>query len=450
VARGGDDDRSALVTVGAPRALVLGGGVAGIAAAFGLRDRGFAVTLLESRGWLGGRAFSSADRGTGRELDNGPHVLLGCYRDFRALLRRLGTEDGCAAARTLTVAYRSAGGAAARLRLSRAPVPLALPFALRRPPWGATARWRALRGLLGALRAAPAEWTLDEWLRRRGQLGAPAAWLWAPLCRAIMNVGPASASAALFLATLREAFGGGAAAGAFLVPRQPWGRVLGGPARARLGAAGVQVRCGARVLAFLHRDGAIAAVRLGDGAELPVGAGDLVVSALPWHALAALLPAGAPFAALCGSPIVSAHFALAGDGSAPPDDGPITALVDGAPFHFLYRAPDARRGEFALIAGGSPELDGVGTAAIEQAARAQLRRHYPEFTAAAAGEVRIRKEARATFVAAPGSERLRPQPGPLPGGPRNLLVCGDWTATGLPSTLEGAARSATAMLAALG
>jgi squalene-associated FAD-dependent desaturase len=438
------------VTGGALRALVLGGGVAGIAAAFGMRDRGFAVTLLESRGWLGGRAFSSADRGAGRELDNGPHVLLGCYREFRALLRRLGTENECAAARTLTVAYRTAGGAAARLLLSRAPVPLALPCALWSPPWGATARWRALRGLLAALRAAPAEWTLAEWLRRRGQLGAPAAWLWAPMCRAIMNVEPASASAALFLATLREAFGGGAAAAAFLVPRQPWGRVLGEPARARLAAAGVQVRCGARVREFRHRDGAIAAVRLGDGNELPVAAGDLVVSALPWHALAALLPAGAaPFAALGGSPIVSAHFALAGDGSAPPDDGPITALVDGAPFHFLYRAPGARRGEFALIAGGSRELDGVGTGAIEQAARAQLGRHYPEFAADAAGEVRIRKEARATFVAAPGTERLRPRPGPLPGGPRNLLVCGDWTATGLPSTLEGAARSASAMFAAL-
>jgi predicted NAD/FAD-dependent oxidoreductase len=64
--------------------------------------------------------------------------------------------------------------------------------------------------------------------------------------------------------------------------------------------------------------------------------------------------------------------------------------------------------------------------------------------------VRIRKEQRATFVAAPDSARARPRPGLLANGPTNLFVCGDWTATGLPATLEGAARSAASLLERLG
>jgi hypothetical protein len=64
--------------------------------------------------------------------------------------------------------------------------------------------------------------------------------------------------------------------------------------------------------------------------------------------------------------------------------------------------------------------------------------------------VRIRKEQRATFLAAPGTAARRPRPGRLPGGPTNLRLCGDWTATGLPATLEGAARSAEIMLREFG
>jgi hypothetical protein len=66
----------------------------------------------------------------------------------------------------------------------------------------------------------------------------------------------------------------------------------------------------------------------------------------------------------------------------------------------------------------------------------------------AGATVRVRKEQRATFVAAVGSAAARPAPGRLPGGPDNLLVCGDWTDTGLPATLEGAARSAECAVAA--
>jgi hypothetical protein len=171
------------------------------------------------------------------------------------------------------------------------------------------------------------------------------------------------------------------------------------------------------------------------------------VSALPWFALHDLLPAIAPGLGLMqSSPIVSAYFETMADADALPDDGPVVALVDGDPFHFVLRTPGANARRFAVLSGGNRVFDGMDTAAIAAAARAQLERHYRGWSGERA-VVRIRKERHATFVAAPGSSPSRPRPGALPGGPHNLRVCGDWTATGLPATLEGAARSAEMMLA---
>lgn len=432
------------------RAFVLGGGVAGLTAAFGLRDRGYDVVLLESRGWLGGRAFSSRDAATGWMLDNGPHVMLGCYRAMRALLQRLGTEDGFQQDRTLTMAYRGLDGRLARLVLARLPVPLAMPFALLRLPFGIGARLRALRGMTAVLRAAPKSWTLGEWLRRRGQTGAPDAFFWRPLCRAVMNVEPDDVAAEDFLVTLREAFLGSAAHAAFWVPKRPWSELVGGPAAKALAAAGVVVRTGARIAALPRKDGAIVAIELVTGERVALAPDDLVVSALPWHALQALVPlSGMARAPLQSSPITSAFVETLAGAATLPDDGPVTALVDGDPFHFVLRTPGGDPRRFALLSGGSRAFDGKSVDAIAAMARAQIARHYPGWNGLEGAVVRIRKEQHATFVAAPGSAVGRPAPERPADGARNLRLCGDWTATGLPATLEGAARSAERMLQGL-
>ena len=437
------------MTVPPRRAFVLGGGVAGLTAALGLRERGLQVTLLESRGWLGGRAFSFVDHATGARLDNGPHAMLGCYGAMRRLLRALGTEELFQRGRSLTVAYRTAKGHASRLRLWPLPVPVAMPWALAAVPLGFGGKLRAVRGLLGVLQGALADETVASWLSRCGQLGTPDAFFWRPLCRAIMNVEPADASAQLFLATLREAFTGSAAAGAFWLPKRPWGEIVGDAAQRELPRRGVEVRLHARVVLLETVGGRVAGIALGDGERLAVGAGDVVVSAMPWQALGKLL-GEPPFASLQSSPIVSIWFKFAAPPAAVPDEGSMVALVDGEPFHFLFRRPGAPLTEFWLLAGGNRAFDGMRVDAIEQAARAQLARHYPGFGIDPVAQVRVAKEARATFVPSPAALRMRPLPGRLAGGPANLLVAGDWTACGLPSTLEGAARSGEAVVRQVG
>lgn len=433
------------------RAHVIGAGVAGLHAALLLADRGFEVALHEARPRLGGRAFTLPRERGGMECDNGPHVILGCYRDFRQLLRRIGSEHCFEFAPALHVAYRRADGRASALTLSRLPIPVAMPLALARTGMTLGARLRALRGMVGVLLGCAPDLTLQQWLDRSGQHGDPAALLWVPLCRALMNAEPAEVQARIFLRTLREAFRFGAAGGAIALPRTTWGEVLDGPAVAALGRAGVALHTGSRITGIEVRDGAVCNLRLADGSSTAVEAADLVVSAVPWHALAALdglAPRTTP--ALASSPIVSVWFRMrsAADAPAPAED--LLALVDGDPFHFLVRRPGGDPRDFAVLAGGCRALDGMPVAGIRAAAEQQLVRHLPGFDPAAVAEAHVTKEAHATFVAAVGSESSRPRPGPMIDGPANLVVCGDWTDCGLPATLEGAARSARIALAAIG
>lgn len=425
------------------RVYVLGGGIAGIAAALACRAQGREVTLLEAHRWLGGRVFSVPDAKLGALRDNGPHVLLGCYDAFLALLRELGSEAAFARAPALQVAYADARGRSYALRLSRWPVPLAMPWALfRLPGMGLRAKLRALLGFVGVLVGARRDATLEQWLACWRQHGGPRQHLWDPLCLAVMNAPASEVAARSFLATLRRAFRGSAARGAIWIPDRPWQEIVGDPALRLLRARGVQVELGARVRRLELGEGRVRALH-GDGfAPIDLAAADLVVSSLPWHRLAECLPADDPIAVpaarLASRPIASVYFELTEPGPLP--TAPLVALIDGEPFQFLVRRPadDLRR--FALLAGGTPAVARAGAAELVAAACAQLTRYFPGVRVTPE-QGRAVKEARATFLAAPDTEALRPRPGRHPRY-ANLLLAGDWSATDLPATMEGAAVSA--------
>jgi len=78
---------------GAPSVIVVGGGLAGLAAACHLVDAGLKVTLLEKRPFLGGRVYSSLDKRSGLEMDNGQHVFLGCCTEYVRFLKKLGVHQ---------------------------------------------------------------------------------------------------------------------------------------------------------------------------------------------------------------------------------------------------------------------------------------------------------------------------------------------------------------------
>src|SRR5579862_6674743 len=105
---------------------VVGGGVAGLAAATALAEAGRRVIVLEARGELGGRATAYRDRATGELVDNGQHVLFGCYHETFRFLRRIGAEDRVAVQPSLEVPYLDLAGRRSVLQCPPWPPPMHL------------------------------------------------------------------------------------------------------------------------------------------------------------------------------------------------------------------------------------------------------------------------------------------------------------------------------------
>jgi squalene-associated FAD-dependent desaturase len=424
--------------------VVVGGGWAGLACATALAERGHAVTLLEEKSRLGGRAHSFEDKTTLDEVDNGQHLLMACFSDARAFLRRIGSEDGIAFQDRLEVAMLEPGGRFLRFRCWPLPSPLHLAGGvLGHRALKLRERLHLLRSL-GSIRrclASPAvppsgavEDTVEAWLDTMGQSAASRRAFWHPLAVAALNEEPQRASQRLFESVLREGLmegGGGSSLG---VPRRPLTRLVD-PARAFIEARGGRVVMNASVAGAHLEQGRIRGVRLRDGSYLSASA---LVSSVPPHALRRILPeqvaAEDPFfskaARIASSPILSVHLWMEQPGS----ERAFQGLLDSE-IHWVFHPAPAR---LALVSSSARSLMERSAEEIADLARREIVRYFPR---GAAGRVRhslVVKERLATFSPVPGVEALRlPHETPIP----NFYLAGDWTDTGLPGTLESAARS---------
>src|SRR5215472_14470792 len=112
------------------RASVVGGGLAGLAAAVELADAGADVTLYESRARLGGATFSFERNGLW--LDNGQHVALRCCTAYLDFLRRIGSDHLLPLQRRLDVPVLREGERPATISRSGLRPPLHLASSLLR------------------------------------------------------------------------------------------------------------------------------------------------------------------------------------------------------------------------------------------------------------------------------------------------------------------------------
>ena len=434
-----------------PDAVVVGGGFAGLSAATALAEAGMRVLVVEARPQLGGRATAFRDRVTGELVDNGQHVLFGCYRETYAFLARIGTDQLAPLQMSLSLAMADTSG-----RMSRLECPDWL-----RPPLHLVAgvlRWRALpladrlsairlgRPLLAARRRGaaavaaevPHDLTVAEWLRRHRQSAALCEWLWYPLAIAALNQSPDVAAAAPFVRILAELFGPSPADSAIGLPAAPLDELYAEPARRFVEAHGgvVMTKSSARIVV---EGGAVHAVRAG-GETIEAAA---VISTVPWHALGRLWDDGppAPVAQIvedaarhASSPIVSVNLWFDG----PVTDEPFIGLI-GGPFHWLFdkgailKLPD-RRGHVALVASGAVDLVNLENTDATERAVDQLKRTLPAVRGRRLQRAVVVREHRATFSVAPGGPPRPPAATALAG----FYLAGDWTDTGLPGTIEGA------------
>ncbi len=445
-----------------PDVVILGAGFGGLACATALADAGARVTVLEASGTPGGRGGSFREPHTGEVLDLGPHLLVGANRDTQTFLARLGTLERLEFQRSLSIEYRWRGNRRSRLSCPPLPAPFHLAVGLlrfRSLPFSERAAavriGRAIRRIgktpgrfagspdpQNGLSPAPAE-TVAQWLDRLRQGEQARHLLWEPLATAVLNDHPARASALLFARVLFEIFSGGPRASALGWPRSTLGDLLE-PAGRWLEQRGGSLSYSSPASGLVWEGSRVQAVRLRDGGLVRAGQ---VVSALPARALLPLLAdAPAPVGRLrddCRlfaprtTPIVSVYFwsvrrLLGTHFCALPEEK--------FPWLFERRAlAEGSRGSWILALSLSDARAWMDRpeAAILEACKSQMEGLFPG-SERDLWHARVVRQPNATLEPAP--ELCLRRPGPeTPAG--NLWLAGDWTDTGLPSTLEGAARS---------
>jgi squalene-associated FAD-dependent desaturase len=398
---------------------IVGAGLAGLAAAVRLTLQGRQVRLWEAAAQAGGRCRSYFDRTLGRVIDNGNHLLLSGNRSAMAYLEAIGAQDSLVGPDDCSFPFMDlVTGERWVVRPNRGPLPFWITLPSRRVPGT-----RACAYLAGwrLARARPGQ-TVADCLDPRDPLWRA---FWDPLATAMLNTPPETGSAQLLWAALQESFARGAEGCRPLIARESLAASLVEPALALLAQRGVAPAFGRR-LRVIERAGRALALDFVQG-RVALDAEDRVIVALPPGQVGAVLP---EIAVPEGShSIVNGHFRL----YRPLPDRPLlTGLIGGTAQWLFLRGDLASLTVSAADALAEEPADAIAARLWADTARALDLPDRPEPPA------RIVKERRATFAQTPAAAAVRPAARtPWP----NLLLAGDWTATGLPATIEGAIRS---------
>lgn len=405
---------------------VVGAGLAGLSAAVRLAGEGRGVVLYEAARQAGGRCRSYHDPALGLTIDNGNHLLLSGNGAALDYLARVGAPADAheGPARAEFPFADLATGERWTLRPNDGRLPWWVLDARRRVPGSRAQEYLAP---LGIFRAPPSA-TVGDAMTCAGSLYER---LWRPVLLAALNTEPEEAAAGLAAQLLRETLGAGGRACRPLVATRGLSAAFVEPALRYLQAKGVPIRFGRRLRTIIF-DGSVArGLDFGDSRTIDLSPQDAAILAVPaWNATDLVPGLVAP---TVHRAIVNAHFRIA-----PPPDSPLLLGVVNGLIEWLFAYPDRLS---VTISGADRLLDEPREALAERiwaeiVTLTGLPRNLPPW--------QIVKERRATFAATPIEAAKRP---PARTRFHNLVLAGDWTATGLPATIEGTVRSGYAAAA---
>lgn len=409
-----------------PSVIIAGGGLAGLSAAAALGSAGYAVTLLEARPFLGGRA-ASYEIGGGETIDNCQHVLLRCCVNLLDFYRRLDVENEIVFHREFT--FIEPGGRRSVLGAGWLPRPAHLAGSFLGLRFLTLAEKLAvMRGLQAISRQYGRRGDLDritmlDWLRTQGQPPRAIERFWRQVLVSAVNEELDRMAASYGLQVFQLGFLARRDSYEMGVPAVPLARLYRRENWDRIGNVAIHTRT--PVERFVVEHGAVRAV-IAAGQELVA---DHYICALPFERLPAEL--GVDTSGLEHSPITGIHLWF----DRPITDLPHATLLDRT-IQWMFNKDRGRAVQ--LVVSASRSLVQTPRAEVIALALRELAEFFPEVRAARLEKAHVVKELRATFSARPGVEALRP---PARTALGNLYLAGDWTQSGWPATMEGAVRS---------
>ena len=437
---------------------IVGGGVAGIAAAVRLAEYHVPVTLVETRIKLGGRATSFVDPKTGDVLDNCQHVLMGCCTNLIDLYKRLGVYEHVTWHPEIYFDNGTASPDVMRSGMLPAPLHLSVAFmrfkSLRLRDKFAIARASsAMIRTSFAKRNSMDHVSFLDWLRRHGQHESVIKKYWEPVIVSACNEELGRCSARYALQVFQEGF---------LHHKDAW--LMGtsevpllnlyDPAEAYIKKAGGQLRLSSPIDSFTYDANEKKMKAVGfSRSDQPLQSAAMI-SAIPFDRLAKLSTEQMvaddtrlqKLDRFSVSPIIGVHVYAHLPSNESVTDLPHLVLTD-SPIQWVFNKgmveEDGKRmcHLHCVISAANHTVD-MSPADLAKLAEDELRRHIPGANEATFCHTRAVKEKRATFSVTTGLDDARPDASPLAGqGIANLFLAGDWTDVGWPATMEGAARS---------
>ncbi|WP_052301613.1 hydroxysqualene dehydroxylase HpnE [Planctopirus limnophila] len=438
------------------RVTIVGGGLAGMAAAAALVHHQVPIRLLESRPRLGGRASSFRDQVTGEAIDNCQHVAMGCCTNFIRFCEMTGIRQHFEPARELY--FFGPQGEMTKFAASRLPAPLHLAGAFFRLSYLSLSEKLALGRALSRLAVATeTSITFADWLKNQHQPPRVIDHFWnvvlvSALSESLDRIGLQQARKVFVDGFLRNPQGW-----VVEIPQQPLEELWAGPVRQYLEANHglVEVGQGVAKVELCHvnhphsqADGwRVTGLTMRDSRMIPTG--EMIV-ALPWYRLGEIFPEESPLAEIIAqarqleaAPISSVHLWY----DRPITDLPHATFVSGL-CQWLFikpreagapeQAQEAAHYGYQVVISASRVLAGQSQEKIIEQVENELRGYFPALGDAHRVHARVVTEHKAVFSPLVGSEALRPaQQSPI----ANLQLAGDWTKTGWPATMEGAVRS---------
>lgn len=422
------------------RVIIVGGGIAGIAAALHLAEAGVRVLLLETRKKLGGRATSFTDVRTGEVIDNCQHVAMRCCTNYLDLCRRLGVLDKIEW--RPEVYWVEAGGRTSVMRPGIFPAPghftgsfLGIKFL---SPSEKMALARAMLGVITTDRGMERKRTFGDWLRSQRQPASVISKFWSPVVVSACNLEVNRVCAASALHVFQEGFLANRDAALVGVSRVPL-LELYDRAEEVITAAGGEMRLGESVQTVRERE-----VVTSDGQTIP--ADRVILSVPPERVVRMIDPDVAArdgrftrLGEITHSPILGVHMTF---------DRPVvpmhSAVLVERPTQWVFRKDTEGRKIHAVIS-GADEWVALSEQQITERVMADLRQCFPDAADAKVLSSRPVKEKLATFAPTPEVEAIRP----ATVGDSGVILAGDYVQTGWPATMEGATRSGMMAAAAV-
>jgi zeta-carotene desaturase len=425
---------------------VIGGGVAGMAAACALAEGGYTVQLIERRGYLGGRASSYLHPGVNEVIDNCQHALIGAYTNLLGFYSRIGVANKIHWTTDYTMI--EPGGRRSALGASPLPAPLhGLPKLLTCGAFSLADKFSLARAFTAILLGSgndPQE-SLGAWLRRQKQSKGAMERFWRLVIASALNSDIDQIGVNYASMVIRGLFMDSAQAGAMGMSAVPLSDLYA-PVPEFLNARSGCVLLNSNVESVAWDQSARQWTLTIRGSEEGPSRADFVVLALPFEAFANLLPLlpsaegkdqlTQQLTRHAHWPISSVHLWF---------DREVTdlehAVLLDRELHWMYNQSrlQNRPGNYIeLVQSASRAFAALPREqAIEQGI-AEIGEFFPEARSARVVKAALVKEVRATFGVPPGIDAARPTTtSPWP----NLFLAGDWVQTGWPSTMESAARS---------